>query len=80
MDGVVLQYVVEDKFMAFAKGAAKIAGLALLTFAFWVSFNVARAQWAAHVQRQANIDAVFYIVDYNLKQGKLILPEQPKAK
>jgi hypothetical protein len=66
--------------MEFVKLAGKLVGLALLTFAFWVSFNIVRAQWQAHVQREANIDAVFYIVDYNIKQGKLVLPEQPKAK
>lgn len=66
--------------MAFLKGLAKLVGIGLLTLVFWVGFNWVRASWQAHVQREQSIDAVFMIVDYNLKAGHLVVPQQEPLK
>jgi len=65
--------------MTALKIAGKVVGLFVLTGLFWLGFNYARAQWQDHVARQQALEALVGIVNYNLQQGKLVLPGQPAA-
>ncbi len=65
--------------MAILKVGLKILGVGALTLVFWLGFNVAAARWQAHKVREANLDAVIYLMDYNIKAGKLDVPKAPEA-
>lgn len=45
-----------------------------LTVITWIGLNYAKAQWADHVAQRDALSAVIQVINYNIQQGKLVVP------